>query len=353
MPKMRFIIQTRMPKNQSIAWLERLLMSSVAIVLTVNLLTACGGSSDSSNPIAPAQIPMISLASVVPAVGSVNVETTSATTFVFNYRNANSFSISPADSKTLCNGISIPTTALVTKNDTTKHEVTVTVTSKDMPGAAGCTVSLAQITAIGDTASANYVDAHTNFKTNCASSQTYYPGLKACVYPTGVRVVGATKLPDDCLAINSQCWKEAVANGTVKWVKTNAVWTVRRSLDGTPTVTDSTRPIVFAYFHTSHSKSFSVADGTYPSLMPFYADDGTPADPYAIKNPNLGASGDLPFTVDWIFGTDKGLITHDTNGPDTFGYCRRYELVIPNGILSFGESWTFVNTPLRLACPGG
>lgn len=78
----------------------------------------------------------------------------------------------------------------------------------------------------------------------------------------GIRVTGANQLPEGCNTWKDQCWRDAVRNGTVKFVATSAVQT---GVDN--------RPIVFAYFRNT-TDAFGV-HGLW-NVLAFYADNGNP-----------------------------------------------------------------------------
>ena len=110
----------------------------------------------------------------------------------------------------------------------------------------------------------------------------------ARIAPVGERVVGANRLPVGCITWRQQCWRDAVANGTVKFVATLATM-----------IGYSSRPVVFAYFRNNNS-GFGIT-GLWATL-PFYADDGTPVS-FDIQS---GTASEL----DWIAGSTSGMIAH-------------------------------------------
>jgi hypothetical protein len=97
----------------------------------------------------------------------------------------------------------------------------------------------------------------------------------------GTKVFGANQLPAGCTSQSMQCWKDAVANGTVKFVATTATMTGLNS-----------RPIVFAYYKT--------ADGLKWNTQPYYADTGE-----AVSGDLTGGS---TVNIDMVVGNVPGMI---------------------------------------------
>ncbi len=77
----------------------------------------------------------------------------------------------------------------------------------------------------------------------------------------GYQISGANQLPAGCISVEQQCWKDAVANGKVKFAATSATMTGYNS-----------RPVVFAYFRNTET-AFGVT-GLWNTLV-MYADDGS------------------------------------------------------------------------------
>lgn len=116
---------------------------------------------------------------------------------------------------------------------------------------------------------------------------TWWP--PATITPMGVKVFGANQLPVGCNRWADQCWRDAVANGTVKFVATTA--------------TDSTgRPITFAYFRNT-STAFGVT-GLW-NVLAIYADDGS----LAANDIFGGGSSE----IDYVFTNTDGVIVHDAS----------------------------------------
>ena len=122
----------------------------------------------------------------------------------------------------------------------------------------------------------------------CQTPQVWTASLNACAYPIGVKVTGTNKLPAGCLDVHDQCWRDSVANGTVKWILTPAVAT---GVDN--------RPVAFAYFFNAATPS--PTNGNYNSTI-FFADTGLPIS-NRISDGNISE-------IDWVIGTAKGLISH-------------------------------------------
>ncbi len=101
----------------------------------------------------------------------------------------------------------------------------------------------------------------------------------------GTKVFGANQLPAGCTTQSQQCWKDAAANGTVKFLATNG------KMIGT---SNATRTIVFAYYRTE--------SGLW-AVTPVYADEATPVS----TNINRGSIAEVDFAV----GTAGGAIFRD------------------------------------------
>jgi hypothetical protein len=135
-----------------------------------------------------------------------------------------------------------------------------------------------------------------------------------------VKVGNVGQLPVGCTSWKQQCWKDAVANGTVKFIATSAKMTG---------VND--RPIMFAYFRNT-TTAFGVT-GQW-NYLPFYADDGT-------TFTEIG--GGVSSEADWVYGTEKGIISHE----------KQTDLCYEMAWDAVGKGWavngTGVGTPVR--CP--
>ena len=125
----------------------------------------------------------------------------------------------------------------------------------------------------------------------CAPASDWWP--PATITPMGVKVFGANQLPAGCNSWTQQCWKDAVANGTVKFIATSATMTGYNN-----------RPVVFAYFRNT-TTAFGV-NGQW-NFLPIYADDGS------LVGSDI--SGGTSAEIDWANTNAIGIIFHDkTNG---------------------------------------
>lgn len=123
------------------------------------------------------------------------------------------------------------------------------------------------------------------------------------------QVFGANQLPVGCNHAADQCWRDAVANGTVKFLATTAVMTGLNN-----------RPIDYAYFRNT-STQFGVT-GLW-NVLPIYADDGS----LAASDIFAGGSSE----VDWVYVNPNGggAISHEKST----GLC--YELYF-----TLANSWS-------------
>lgn len=108
----------------------------------------------------------------------------------------------------------------------------------------------------------------------------------AAITAVGTKVFTANQLPNGCNAAAEQCWKDAVKNGTVKFVASGA--------------TQNGRAIVFAYFRNT-STAFGVT-GLW-NVLPIYADDGSLA--------ASDISGGISTEIDYVQGSTVGAIVHE------------------------------------------
>lgn len=116
------------------------------------------------------------------------------------------------------------------------------------------------------------------------SYANWWNGTQVAIYPMGTKVVGANQLPQGCNSWSQQCWKDSVANGTVKFVSSEG-----KNLTG--------RNIVFAYFRNT-TVMFG-ADGLW-NYLPFYADTGEAA--------SQDISGGDATSVDYVVGNQVGVV---------------------------------------------
>ena len=155
----------------------------------------------------------------------------------------------------------------------------------------------------------------------CFAPLVWNNAVGACIAPMGVKVGNVGQLPVGCTSWKQQCWKDAVANGTVKFIATSAKMTGYND-----------RPVMKAYFRNT-STQFGVT-GLWNALE-FYADDGSP----------IGAdiSGGGSSEVDWVYGTAKGHIAHEKQTD----LC--YEIAWNAAEKAWDVNGTGVGTPVR--CP--
>ncbi len=123
---------------------------------------------------------------------------------------------------------------------------------------------------------------------------TWNAGLGAWVANVGVKVVGTNELPAGCTFWADQCWKDSVANGTVKFIATPALM-----------IGYNNRPVVFAYYRL-YSTIFKANQWNY---LPIYADNGS------LVGSNI-FGGNIE-EIDFAQGSAKGIIIHSK----TVGLC--------------------------------
>lgn len=129
----------------------------------------------------------------------------------------------------------------------------------------------------------------TTFTTIACPAAAYWNPAPAFA-PMGTRVTGANQLPAGCTATTQQCWKDAVINGTVKFIATSATMTGVNA-----------RPIVFAYYRG--------ATGLY-NMQPFYADTGD------VVTGNL--TGGVASEPQWGIGNAAGMIIRELSSGNCF-----------------------------------
>ena len=128
-----------------------------------------------------------------------------------------------------------------------------------------------------------------------ATGYTWNAGLGAWVANVGVKVVGTNELPAGCTFWADQCWKDSVANGTVKFIATPALM-----------IGYNNRPVVFAYYRL-FSTVFKVNAWNYLAI---YADDGS------LVGSNI--SGGSREEIDFAQGSAKGVIVHSKPTGDCY-----------------------------------
>ena len=124
---------------------------------------------------------------------------------------------------------------------------------------------------------------------------TWNSGLGAWVANVGVKVIGTNELPAGCTFWADQCWKDSVANGTVKFIATHALM-----------VGFNDRPVVFAYYRL-YSTIFKVNSWNH---LATYADDGS------LVGSNI--FGGNVEEVDFAQGSPKGVIFHSKPTGDCY-----------------------------------
>jgi len=141
----------------------------------------------------------------------------------------------------------------------------------------------------------------------CSAPQTFVVGVNACVTPMGQKVYGANPIPAACDSVGQSCWKDSVANGSIKWIATSALST------GSTPASDSTRPMVFA-FYTDYLNAAPNTGPLFWQTSALFADTGDLAKPgiAGVSNEKLlsSLSGGNTAEIDWVIGTDQGLISH-------------------------------------------
>ena len=155
----------------------------------------------------------------------------------------------------------------------------------------------------------------------CPAPSVWTTGLNACVYPMGYKVVGTNELPAGCTYWADQCWKDSVANGTVKFIATSATM-----------VDYNNRPVVFAYYRL-YSTIFKTTLWNY---LPMYSDDGS-----LVGSDIYG--GDYGET-DFAYGSTRGVITH--NKPSGECYLRAWDKNEKNWKVNGGDG-----NSLPVTCP--
>ena len=128
--------------------------------------------------------------------------------------------------------------------------------------------------------------------------QVWMSGIDVCAYPMGVVVTNPKPIPTGCTWWKDQCWKDAVANGTVKWVVTPAI--AKEALYAFQKC-----PIVGAYFTNGLG---------FDELTFFCSDTGAIYDGFGIDSSRVS----LKMTS--VEGTSKGIMQTYSDGS-------RYEII--------------------------
>ena len=279
-------------------------ISATFALVSILLLAACGGGGGGGGgggtTTPPPPVPTITISSFAPANGATGVATDVKITFVYNYTDATSFTVNPSDYTISCNSVNVAATSAVS-NDTTKHQVTVTLTpTAALPYKANCTVGLNKVAATGAGGSANSLPANTSFteaSIACVSPQVPDSTGTSCVTPVvawwpqtfaaiGTKVTTPTnRLPSTVQNVGDAGWQQAVRDGNIKFIDTGLVLTGY-----------STRPIVFAHY-------LEPVNG-YSCTRAVYKDDGSIAGLTSVS------AGCTTSPSDWADGTSVGAIRH-------------------------------------------
>lgn len=143
-----------------------------------------------------------------------------------------------------------------------------------------------------------------------------------CLAPEGVKVSGPRPVPAGCTDSGMQCWKDAVADGVVKFIATSARTT------GVPGYED--RPVMFGYFiNGGGDSSYSGPN----SATLFWADTGEPMWPVSV-------SSGYGLKINWAQGDLNGLFLQLSDGT-----CGRTHWVPPTA--QYDGAWTNTLVP----CP--
>lgn len=134
--------------------------------------------------------------------------------------------------------------------------------------------------------------------TDCVAPVTWWP--PKVIAPVGVAVNGANQLPIGCTSDTQKCWTDAIADGTVKAVASDA--------------TDAGRAIVGLFF--LNTTQFAGNSG-YWNILPYHLDDGSRVSLSDI----WGGSGNEIYTV---WGSARGFIYQYKDYPDLL--CREIVL---------------------------
>lgn len=117
------------------------------------------------------------------------------------------------------------------------------------------------------------------------SKNTWWP--PELISNKSIKIYDVKQLPSDCNSWTQQCWRDAVKNGTVKFIQTEAVG-------------PSGHKVIFAYFKNT-STMFGVT-GMW-NYLPINLNDGSPS--------TSDISGGTASEIDWVYGTRDGLIIHE------------------------------------------
>ena len=234
----------------------------------VSFLVACGGGGGDTTP--PVAISTGTITSVAKNVTIQQDLSTGTTTINWSTKDATNVFVKDASGATVGSGVS------------GSAAVNVRVGTNIVSLYSGTTV-LGTVTITGACVGGTTPDATGNCKAPVVAG--WWPPKN--VTPIGTKVFNANQLPQGCNAWAQQCWKDSVANGTVKFITTSATGA-------------NPRPIVFAYFRNT-STAFGVT-GLW-NVLPIYADDGSLA-----ANDIFGG---IASEIDQVLGNSSGVILHD------------------------------------------
>ena len=109
-------------------------------------------------------------------------------------------------------------------------DLVVTVTAQPASGGASVTLGPVRLTGTAVTctspAMANSLGACVN--PPAASGYSWNSVLKVWVADIGTTITSLNTLPDACLAVGDACWKASTANGTIKYISSNVVYSGRK-----------------------------------------------------------------------------------------------------------------------------
>lgn len=124
----------------------------------------------------------------------------------------------------------------------------------------------------------------------------FNPPVKVTAEPMGKKLFGLqlNRLPTQCTSDAQQCWKDLLANGSIKWAATSATMT------GT---TLANRPIVIGLY-VDNKIGYNGQDGLF-HFQVYFADTGE----RAVGNDIT--SGGLAVDLDWVYGNNLGALLRD------------------------------------------
>ena len=310
--------------------------ATISILAAALVLTACGGGGGGSAT-TPAITPPVQLTQSIVLFAlpvaisgqsvvnppNIPVNTVVAVEFTpVNFVNATaaSFTVATGTGATFsCNGVRVNTASLAAftiapVSETSKFTASASLSMAGLPNAVMCTFSV-PVTVVSGGVTSSTVPITFSFTTaaaTCAETSrlnalgicipppattgyTWNAGLGAWVANVGVKVIGTNELPAGCTYWEEKCWKDSVANGTVKFIATPALM-----------IGYNNRPVVFAYYRL-YSTIFKANQWNY---LPIYADDGS------LVGSNI--FGGISQEVDFAQGSAKGVIIHEKSTGDCY-----------------------------------